>query len=130
MKVFRVAFSVLLASGCLGAQATWAAEPQDTKMKKLAATSGCFTCHSIEAPGKPGPDGLAPIGPAWQDVANKYKGQKNAAERLTKAVMQGSSPYDSHWKGKVSGLAMPPNAVAIKDPDAKKLVAWILSLAK
>jgi cytochrome c len=42
--------------------------------------------------------------------------------------MNGTNLYDSHWKGKVSGVAMPPNAVAIKEPDAKKLVAWILSL--
>jgi cytochrome c len=42
--------------------------------------------------------------------------------------MKGSNPYESHWKGKVSGLAMPPNAVAIKEADAKKLVGWILAL--
>ena len=43
-------------------------------------------------------------------------------------MLTGSNPYESHWKGKVSGLAMPPNAVAIKEPDAKQLVQWILSL--
>ena len=42
--------------------------------------------------------------------------------------MTGSNPYESHWKGKVSGLAMPPNKVAITEPDARKLVNWILSL--
>jgi cytochrome c len=43
-------------------------------------------------------------------------------------VLKGSNPYDSHWKGKASGLAMPPNAVAIKEAEAKKLVGWILQL--
>jgi len=99
----------------------------DDAMQKLATGSGCMTCHHIE-PGAKGPDGLPPIGPAWQDVAAKYKGQKDAATKLTHAVMAGSNPYDSHWKGKVSGLAMPPNAVAIKAADAKQLVKWILSL--
>ena len=33
------------------------------------------------------------------------------------------------WKDKTSGLAMPPNKVAIKETDAKKLVKWILTLA-
>jgi cytochrome c len=42
--------------------------------------------------------------------------------------MKGSNPYDSHWKGQASGLAMPPNAVAIKEADAKRLVGWILAL--
>jgi cytochrome c len=104
----------------------WAADANDA-MLKLATTSGCMTCHQIE-PGGKGPDGLPPIGPAWKEVAGKYKGQKGAADQLTKTVLAGSNPYDSHWKGKVSGLAMPPNKVAISEADAKKLVGWILKL--
>lgn len=102
-------------------------EALDAKMTKLASASGCFTCHSIES-GKPGPNGMAPIGPAWQDVAKRYQGDKKAADALLKTVLQGSNPYGSHWKDKVSGLAMPPNAVAIKEADAKQLVKWILAL--
>ena len=99
----------------------------DDAMLKLATGSGCMTCHHIE-PGAKGPDGLPPIGPAWQDVSAKYKGLKDAAAKLTHMVMTGSNPYWSHWQGKVSGLAMPPNAVAIKQADARQLVKWILSL--
>jgi cytochrome c len=99
----------------------------DDAMTQLARNAGCMTCHQIE-PGGKGPDGLPPVGPAWRDVAAKYKGQKGAAEALTRTVMKGSSPYESHWKGQVSGLAMPPNAVAIQQADAKKLVGWILAL--
>lgn len=109
------------------AQAVLADAAPDEKMAKLASASGCFTCHSVES-GKPGPNGMAPIGPAWQDVAKRYKGDKKAAGNLLKTVLQGSNPYGSHWKDKVSGLAMPPNAVAINEADAKKLVAWILAL--
>lgn len=100
---------------------------QDEAMTALAKNAGCLTCHHIE-PGAKGPDGLAPIGPAWRDVAAKYKGVKGAQAQLTATVMKGSNPYDSHWKGQASGLAMPPNAVAIKEADAKKLVGWILAL--
>lgn len=113
----------LAAAAASGAHAAGADDPN----LKLATSSGCMTCHQIE-PGGKGPDGLAPIGPAWKDVSAKYKGQKGAADQLTHTVMSGSNPYDSHWKGKVSGLAMPPNAVAIKEADAKQLVKWILSL--
>ena len=49
-------------------------------------------------------------------------------DTLTQIVLKGSNPYDSHWKGKASGLAMPPNAVAIKETDARDLVKWILAL--
>ena len=104
-----------------------AADKTDDPMLKLATNAGCMTCHQIE-PGGKGPDGLAPIGPPWKDVAAKYKGQKGAADTLTKTVLAGSNPYESHWKGKVSGLAMPPNKVAIGEADAKKLVNWILKL--
>jgi cytochrome c len=61
-------------------------------------------------------------------VSTKYKGVPGAADQLTHTVMTGSNPYASHWKGKVSGLAMPPNEVAIKEADARKLVHWILKL--
>lgn len=114
---------MLAALATTGAQAAG----KDDANLKLATTSGCMTCHQIE-PGGKGPDGLAPIGPAWKDVAVKYKGQKDASAKLTHTVLTGSNPYESHWKGKVSGLAMPPNAVAIKEADAKQLVKWILSL--
>jgi cytochrome c len=53
-----------------------------------------------------------------------------ATDSLTRTMMTGSNPYASHWKGKVSGLAMPPNAVAIKEADARRLVTWILKLNK
>lgn len=99
----------------------------DDPMLTLATRSGCMACHHIE-PGAKGPDGLPPVGPAWRDVAERYRGDKAATEKLTHTVMTGSNPYASHWKGKVSGLAMPPNEVAIRESDARKLVKWILAL--
>jgi len=113
---------VLLACGAQAA-------PGDEDMLKLATASGCMTCHHID-PGAKGPGGLPPIGPAWKDVAARYKSEKGAQQQLTAIVMSGSSPYDSHWKDKVSGLAMPPNKVAIKEADAARLVAWILAMEK
>ena len=96
-------------------------------MIALAARSGCLTCHAVKS-GVSSGDGSKPVGPAWQDVAIKYKGQKDAVSTLTQTVMGGSNPYASHWKGKVTGLAMPPNAVAIRRTDARRLVKWILTL--
>jgi cytochrome c len=116
--------AALLASGSVGA---WAATAQDESMIKLATQSGCVICHPIDT-GAKGPNGLAPIGPAWQDVAKRYKGDKDAAARLTQTVLKGSNYYESHWRGKASGVAMPPNAVAISEPDARQLVQWILNL--
>ena len=107
---------------------TWAADAANDKaMLQLATNSGCMTCHHIES-GAKGPNGMAPIGPAWQDVATQYKGKSGALKQLTTTVLAGSSPYASHWKDKVSGLAMPPNSVAISEADTEKLVGWILTL--
>jgi len=111
----------------LGTTLALADAKNDTEMKKLAASSGCMTCHGIES-GKPGPNGLNPIGPPWLDVAKQYKGKPGASEFLTRVVLEGSNPYSSHWKGKVSGLSMPPNAVAITEGNARLLVNWILAL--
>jgi cytochrome c len=47
---------------------------------------------------------------------------------LTRIVLEGSNPYSSHWKNKAAGIAMPPNAVAITESDARQVVYWILSL--
>jgi len=119
--------TVMLGALLLGAQAAQADASLDAQMKALAQGSGCMTCHHIES-GAKSADGSKPIGPNWQDVAHKYKGQANAADALVQTVMQGSNPYNSHWKGQASGLAMPPNAVAISQADASKLVGWILNL--
>ena len=94
--------------------------------RKIAAGAGCFTCHTITH--QDNKDGRLPIGPAWQDVAKQYAGKPGAAEFLTRVVLEGSNPYSSHWKGKAAGIAMPPNAVAITESDARKVVYWVLSL--
>lgn len=101
---------------------------KDESMIKLATHAGCLTCHSIDGKPHEASDDK-PVGPAWRDVANKYRGQKDAADKLTQTVQRGSNPYEKHWK-ETSGLAMPPNAVAISEADTRKLVGWILSLDK
>lgn len=98
----------------------------DEAAKKIASGAGCFTCHSVAH--KDLPAGQLPIGPAWQDVAKQYRDKPGAAEFLTRVVLEGSNPYASHWKNKAAGIAMPPNAVAITESDARQVVYWILSL--
>jgi cytochrome c len=96
-------------------------------MLNLATSSGCMACHSILPTAKRA-DGLPPIAPAWRDVAIKYRDDPGASERLTRTVLTGSNPNSRHWAGKVSAVAMPPNAVAISEADARALVNWILVL--
>jgi cytochrome c len=98
-------FTALIAAACLAlAGAAHASE-------KLAQSSGCAACHS--------PDKKL-IGPSYQDVAAKYRGNKAAAAELVKKVKAGS-------KGIWGDIPMPPNA-HVKDEDIKAVVQWILSL--
>ncbi|TXT39799.1 MAG: class I cytochrome c [Comamonadaceae bacterium] len=116
----------LLSSLVLITSASAAQPLPDEQAKKIAANAGCFTCHSITP--QVSKDATLPVGPAWKDVALQYKDKPGAADFLTRIVLEGSNPYASHWKNKAAGIAMPPNAVAISESDARQMVYWILSL--
>jgi cytochrome c len=77
---------------------------------KLATDKGCTACHAVDK---------KVIGPAYKDVAKKYKGDAKAPDMLAQKVVKGG-------QGVWGPIPMPPNKVS--DDEAKKLVAWILSL--
>jgi len=81
----------------------------EAMMKK----DGCAACHAVDK---------KIIGPSYQEVAAKYKGDKDAAAKLAKKVKEGGS-------GVWGQVPMPPN-VAVPDADVKALVDWILTLKK
>lgn len=79
--------------------------------ESLAKKSGCFACHSIQR---------KVIGPAYKDVAERYDGEKGAADKLALKVKEGGS-------GVWGSAGMPPQA-QLKDEDIHHIVEWILSL--
>ena len=104
--------SIVLAMGLSvsgGAHAVMDNATAEAMMKK----DGCAACHEVDK---------KLIGPAFKDVAAKYKGDKNAAARLRDKVKKGGT----HVWGEA---AMPPNVLA-SDADIKELVDWILTLQK
>lgn len=76
----------------------------------LAKKYNCLACHAANK---------KLIGPAYKDVAAKYKGVKGAEAKLIAKVKKGGA-------GTWGQIPMPPNA-AVPDADVKKLVDWILS---
>jgi cytochrome c len=100
----------------------------------IAHDRGCLACHAID--GRPsGAAAALPVGPAWRDLARRYKSVKGAQQTLTAKIMTGSSPepgrstaFESHWGGQVSGEFMPSHRSAISEVEAARLVAWILAL--
>jgi len=129
MKRMTAIYLSLLLAAALASSSAFADTIKDEAARQLAIKSGCFICHAIELDAK-GPEGLKPVGPPWKAISARYKGDKSARKNLTTAVMGGTSVYNRHWKEESSGVAMPPNGVAISEADAKKLVDWILALPK
>lgn len=117
----------LAVASALPSPAVRADAAYDEQALRLARRSGCTACHSLD-PVPRGADTRPAIGPAWREVAMVYRGDAQAATRLTQTVLKGSSPHDSHWRGKAAGMAMPPQAVALTAAEARTLVDWILQL--
>ena len=119
---------VLAASLLFASVGAHAASPVDAEMQRLAKRSGCYLCHGPGAKAAAG-QGRALLGPTWKDIAQRYQGQKGAAERLTRTVLSGTGQKaaDRHWAGKAPFEAMPANAGEISADNAAKLVRWILS---
>jgi len=105
-------YGMLLAAGLFVASGANAA--LDNKAaEELMTKDGCAACHAIDK---------KVIGPSYQEVAAKYKGDASAAAKLADKVKKGGV-------GVWGQVPMPPNA-QIPDADIKNLVAWILSLKK
>ena len=76
----------------------------------LATSKNCMACHTVDK---------KVVGPAYKDVAAKYKGDKTAADKLATKIIKGGS-------GAWGAIPMPANP-QVSEADAKKLVAWVLA---
>ena len=90
----------------VGASKTGQAGSAEAAMKK----SDCFTCHQVE--GKL-------TGPAFKDIAKKYKGDPKAPAMLVQKIKAGGS---GNW-GTVPMAAHP----GLKDQQVQAMVQWILA---
>ena len=76
---------------------------------QLAQSKNCMACHAVDK---------KVIGPAFKDVAAKYKDTKGAADMLATKIIKGGS-------GVWGPVPMPANT-QVSEADAKKLAAWVL----
>jgi len=79
----------------------------------LLQKEGCAACHAVDK---------KIVGPAYVDVAAKYKGDTSAAAKLVQKVKSGGA-------GVWGQVPMPPNP-KVPEEDVKALVNWILTLKK
>jgi cytochrome c len=102
VRLGLVCAALLLGSA---AQADAAAEEAFSKSKN------CLACHAIEK---------KVVGPSFKAVADKYRQDPSALERLALKVRQGGN-------GAWGVVYMPANA-QVSPEESKRLVAWVLGL--
>lgn len=75
--------------------------------------AGCVACHSQDK---------KLVGPAFKEIAARYRGQKDAVATLTDKVRKGG-------KGTWGPIPMPPNGPEkISDAELKAALEWVLQL--
>jgi cytochrome c len=77
----------------------------------LAQKKNCMACHATDK---------KLIGPSYKDVAAKYAGQKDAADKLAQKIQKGGS-------GVWGAVPMPANP-QVSEAEAKQLAAWVLTV--
>ncbi|MBT3049139.1 MAG: c-type cytochrome [gamma proteobacterium symbiont of Ctena orbiculata] len=87
-----------------------AAAPAGGDALALATQSGCMACHQIET---------KVVGPAYKEVAAKYKGDAAALDTLVGKVKNGAV-------GTWGQIPMPPNAHVSED-NIRTIVSWVLT---
>jgi cytochrome c len=102
--IAAAALTAMLAGG------TAVAAVDAAKAKQLAQKYNCLACHAEDK---------KLVGPAYKEIAKKYKGDSGAPAKLAGKVKTGGG-------GVWGAIPMPPNNVP--DGDIKVMVDWILSL--
>ncbi len=100
----HILFSALLSATALLANAPAFAD------QALATSKNCMACHAVDK---------KLVGPAFKDVAAKYKNDKAAVDRLAAKVIAGG--------GGVWGAVPMPANPQVNEAEAKKLVSWVLT---
>jgi cytochrome c551/c552 len=100
------ACSIALAAALLAAPVAALA---DEGAEALADRYHCFTCHRVE---------VRHVGPAFSEVARRYKEDPRALEKLSAKVRRGGT---GNW----GTLSMPPNDV--READLHTLLRWVLA---
>jgi cytochrome c len=104
--------AILIAgSGIGGAASAQEASPRQSPGEKLVRANDCISCHAVDR---------KVVGPAYLDVAKKYRGHANAVQKLSQKIRDGGS-------GVWGPVPMTPHP-ALTSIQIKQMVEWILSL--
>lgn len=79
----------------------------------LATAKNCMACHAVDK---------KMVGPAYKDVAAKYKGDADAVKKLAVSIQKGSTPGKGNW----GPVPMPANT-QVSEAEATKLATWVMA---
>jgi cytochrome c len=97
-----------LAAGLMSAAASVFAADADGMA--IARGNACMGCHAVDR---------KLVGPSFQQIAEKYKGDAQAPAKLALKVKKGGAGV---W-----GSIPMPSHPAMSDADVKTVVAWVLA---
>ncbi len=83
---------------------------QNMSVETLATRYGCLSCHNVN---------VKIVGPAYKDVATKYRNDPAALDKISQQIHDGGS-------GKWGPVIMPPFPM-LSDAEARMLGTWIMS---
>ena len=107
----KIAFIFLLVNTV--SQVAWANAngAENTAVIALAKSHGCFSCHALDE---------KIVGPAYNKVAAKYSGDKDAVASLVQSIRNGS-------QGKWGRIPMPAHN-NISNEDLNTLAQWVMTV--
>ncbi|MCX4143018.1 MULTISPECIES: c-type cytochrome [Paraburkholderia] len=107
-----VAFAVaMLMAGALAGAFTSSARAADAPRGQIVANSNaCMGCHAVDR---------KLVGPSFQQIATKYKGDAQAPAKLSRKVKDGGSGV---W-----GMIPMPAHQSMSDADIRTVVDWVLA---
>ena len=97
----------------LAAASILAIAPRAEATEAIVKKARCIACHAVD---------VKRVGPAYKDVAAKYRGDSSAPAKLFDKVRRGGS---GNW-GEIPMI--PHGADKISDEDLKAAIKWILAL--
>lgn len=107
---FRPGWKRLAALGFAAIGSTAFAQ-DDAAVKALAEKHLCLSCHKVAEKS---------VGPAFVEIARKYKGDAEAIDKLSAKVRKGG-------KGVWGNIPMPANK-DVSDNDIRTLLGWVLAM--
>ena len=86
----------------------------DPKAEAMMKKSDCFSCHAVDH---------KVVGPAYKDVAKKYKGNAKAPAMLAEKIIKGGA---GNWNAVTGGVPMVPHPQLSK-AQATAMAKWVLA---